>query len=167
MRLVGVLLCVSSVMSVTVDNATVSTTDARVQAKLDVLRDPSQSEQTRADAAGELGNFGAAARPAIPDLLAALRTSQPEPVRRNAVIALGRLRETSPDVVAALVAALGDPSSVVREKVALSLGSLGAPAAPAVIEQFTNGKGATRAAAAHALAEIGPPAHDATDPLLA
>jgi HEAT repeat protein len=66
--------------------------------------------------------------------VAALATTPPEAVRRNAAEALGRLGFTTGEVISGLAAALSDPSSVVREKAALAAGPLGVPSAPALVQ---------------------------------
>ena len=83
-------------------------------------------------AAQTLADFGAAALPALPDLLRGLE--HPDPARRLACVeALGSIGPGAQPAVEALSARLDDPASDVRREVARSLSAIGPGASPALL----------------------------------
>jgi HEAT repeat protein len=84
----------------------------------------------RAAAATVLGDMGAEATDAIPQLERALRDDG-EWVRRNAVEALGTIGPAAATTVPALCDALRDPCEMVRHNAALTLAKIGPNAAAA------------------------------------
>ena len=90
--------------------------------------------------------------------------------RRRAVEALGEIGPVSPEVVPALLNALGDTAEDVRAATAKALGSIG-PVSPEVVPALLNALGDAaedvRAATAKALGEIGPAVTEAVPKLLA
>lgn len=84
----------------------------------------------RAAAAAVLGDMGAEATDAIPQLERALRDDG-EWVRRNAVEALGTIGPAAATTVPALCDALRDPCEMVRHNAALTLAKIGPNAAAA------------------------------------
>jgi HEAT repeat protein len=140
--------------------------ETRVKEELARLRDHTLSPTVRANAAGELGNFGAAAQPAVPELAAALNAAEVEPVRRNAAISLGRLTLVPQTSVPALVLGLGDASSVVRESAARAAAQFGTDAVAPLTQTVQSGTGVARAYAALALALVEVPMSSAAPALV-
>jgi len=77
----------------------------------------------RASAARILGELGGAARPALPDLLAALADENRD-VRLSAATAIGMIGPPAPDAVPPLVGLLKDREWQVRRAAATALGRL-------------------------------------------
>ena len=124
----------------------------------------------RMDAANRLGFLRGDAASAVPALMAALEDTY-EPVRRNAVYALGAIGESA---VEPLIDALDAESAAFEMEPILhicdaahGLGAVGAPAVPALITALEDERENVRAGAAYALAEIGPSAAAAVDALIA
>jgi HEAT repeat protein len=96
-------------------------------AKLRVsLKDPEAPK--RAAAARILGELGAPAKEAVPDLADALKDEARE-VRQNAAQALGDLGPVSRPAVSPLIGLLGDREWQVRRAAAYALGRIGSPEA--------------------------------------
>jgi hypothetical protein len=83
-------------------------------------------------AALALGTIGPAAEPAVPALVAALRTHPSFSVRGSAAIALGLIGSSKPVAIHALAQALDDQAAAVRGAAAAALGDIGALAAGAI-----------------------------------
>lgn len=71
-------------------------------------------------AAESLGHFGAEARPAVPDLVEALK-DEDKTVRMGVAYALAEIGPAATDAVPALKAALKDPAKEVRDAAAYAL----------------------------------------------
>lgn len=143
---------------------------------------PSQSQQstliaalkssdaaTRMEAANELGFLREDAAAAVPALIHALADAY-EPVRRNALYALGAIGEPA---VAPLAEALAAEQEAFEAEPILhicdaahGLAAIGAPAIPALKTALVDKRENVRASAAYALGEMGPDAADAVDTLI-
>jgi HEAT repeat protein len=127
-----------------------------VQALARVLESPDR--YVAGFAAWSLGNLGAAAEPAVPDLVRALARDE-----TNAVVAgaLARVGPAAKAAVPELVKALSSEDDGRRWRAARTLGRIGPEAGPAV-EALTGAladpNGVVRAHAARALGRIGPAA---------
>ena len=124
----------------------------------------------RMAAANTLGFMREAAAEAVPALVNALEDSY-EPVRRNAIYALGAIG-------ASAVEPLGNALDAEKEAfemepilhicdAAHGLAAIGAPAVPALIAALKDERENVRASAAYALGEMGPTAAEAVDGLVA
>jgi hypothetical protein len=113
-----------------------------------------RAEQRRKSAAFELGEYGPAARTAVPALLRALNGDD-EAVREGAASSLGYIRSEPETVIPALTRCLYDDS--VSERAAYALAEFG-PAAEAAVPQLIimlhTGDGETQLAALQALKKI-------------
>lgn len=78
----------------------------------------------KAKAALDIGKFGAAGAPAVPDLMDALG-HEDVMVKQNAAISLGRIGAASKAAIPALGRALADPDINVRRNAATALGDIG------------------------------------------
>jgi hypothetical protein len=121
----------------------------------------------RSSAASSLGNLGAAAAAAAPDLVKAL--SDKIPVRTFAAKALGEIASNARLAVPALLKALTDEEHEVQRAALKSLGQFG-PAASAAVPKLIPFLGAKdwpwwHFLAAEALGRIGPAASAALEPL--
>jgi hypothetical protein len=81
--------------------------------------------QAAADALGRIGP------PAVPDLVAALQSTDPE-IRLPAAQVLARMGSDARDAVPYLIPLLDDPDERIRKTAARTLGRIGPAAAPAV-----------------------------------
>ena len=124
----------------------------------------------RMKAANELGFMRTDTAEAVPALIDALEDSY-EPVRRNAIYALGAIGKPA---VAPLAHALDSEKEAFDMEPILhicdaahGLASIGAPAVPALITALEDERENFRASAAYALGEIGPVAAEAVDGLVA
>jgi hypothetical protein len=88
----------------------------------------SESENTRSDAVGAIGEIGPDAKAAVPALIAVLKAKEAA-VRRETAWALGRIGPDAKDAVPALVAALGDEDKLVRRRAADALRAVDSAAA--------------------------------------
>ena len=127
-------------------------------------------ETTRMKAANELGFMRTDAAEAVPALVNALEDSY-EPVRRNAIYALGAI---SKPAVERLIDALDSEKAAFDMEPILhicdpahGLAAIGASAVPALITALENERENVRASAAYALGEMGPIAAEAVDGLIA
>lgn len=77
----------------------------------------------RASAARILGELGASARPALPDLISVLKDESRD-VRQNAATAIGQIGPPAAEAVLPLAALLKDKEWPVRRAAAVSLGRL-------------------------------------------
>lgn len=116
----------------------------------------SHDRYVAAFAAWSLGNLGAAAEPAVPELVRALARDD-----TNAVVAgaLARIGPAAAAAVPELVKALGSEDDGRRFRAARTLGRIGAPAAAAVgplTAALRDSSSVVRAHAARALGRIGP-----------
>jgi hypothetical protein len=113
-----------------------------------------RAEQRRKSAVFELGEYGPAARTAVPALLRALNGDD-DAVREGAASSLGNIRSEPETVIPALTRCLYDDS--VNESAAYALGEFG-PAAEAAVPQLVvmlhTGDGETQFAALQALKKI-------------
>ena len=128
------------------------------------------NETTRMKAANELGFMRTDAAEAVPALVNALEDSY-EPVRRNAIYALGAI---SKPAVERLIDALDSEKAAFDMEPILhicdpahGLAAIGASAVPALITALENERENVRASAAYALGEMGPVATEAVDGLIA
>jgi HEAT repeat protein len=114
-----------------------------------------------------LARCGAAAAPAVPDVIGLLQDAEPN-VRWNAARTLGLIGPPARAAVPALVATLKDHEAFVREHAAEALGDLG-PAAqdavPALIGVLKDKDARVRRDAARSLGQIGPAAAPAVPTL--
>ena len=124
----------------------------------------------RMKAANELGFMRTDATEAVPALVDALGDSY-EPVRRNAIYAIGAIGKPAVDP---LINALDSEKEAFDMEPILhicdaahGLASIGAPAVPALITALEDARENVRASAAYALGEIGPVAAEAVDGLIA
>jgi HEAT repeat protein len=123
----------------------------------------------RARTAQTLGELGAAAVAAAPDLCRLLEDAD-ESVRRQAAESLGRVGPPAEETLAALTRALEDPSTEVKSAAAKALGAqraAAAPAVPALIPLLHNPDEPLRQVAAEALGRIGTLGEEATPQLVA
>ena len=124
----------------------------------------------RMKAANELGFMRTDGVEAVPTLVDALEDSY-EPVRRNAIYALGAIGKPA---VEPLIDALNSEKEAFEMEPILhicdaahGLATIGAPAVPALITALQDERENVRASAAYALGEIGPVAAEAVDGLVA
>ena len=124
----------------------------------------------RMKAANELGFMRTGAAQAVPALVDALEDSY-EPVRRNAIYALGAIGKSS---VEPLIDALDSEKEAFDMEPILhicdaahGLSAIGAAAVPALITALEDERENVRASAAYALGEMGPVAAEAVDGLVA
>jgi hypothetical protein len=113
----------------------------------------------RKGAARELGEYGPAARAAVPVLLQALNGGD-DAVRESAAISLGSIHAEPEVVIPALIACLGEDD--VNESVVTALAEFGAqarPAVPRILPLLHSYDGETQWAAAGALRKIDPDAY--------
>jgi HEAT repeat protein len=89
------------------------------------------------------------------------------PTRRRAALFLSYLRPADAASVAALVAALDDPAAEVRTQAGETLGVVGEPAVPALVETLKKGTANGRVGASLALLRMGPAAKPAVPDLTA
>jgi HEAT repeat protein len=130
------------------------------------LGDPAAG--VRSCAAQTVGDFGAAAESAVPDLIRLLADTD-EDVRMFAVSSLGSIgHEIGPraqTVAPALCKMLADPAESVRWEAADALGCLGPHAIPALIRTLGDPAADVRRQAATTLGQIGPSAKAAVPSL--
>lgn len=113
-------------------------------------------------AADALGQIGVAARPAGPDLIAALKDTDSH-VRSVAAKSLGELAPDVPGAVEALVELFPDPQVI---RVVSRFRQNGAPAVPRLIELLTHPDVTVRWNAARTLGKIGEPSMPAVPAIL-
>jgi HEAT repeat protein len=132
----------------------------------DYARDlESTNRDTKREAAYQLSRLGPAARPALPQLIQALDDDQQQ-VWFGAITALANLGPEAEPALPALLKELEawQPFRKDRQggqalyRTALALGSIGAPAVPALSNRLASDKWHVRAGAARALAFAGPAA---------
>ena len=92
-----------------------------VEGLADALRD----DAAAADAAGRLGELGAAAKPAVPALAAAVDEARPAAVRIAAAKALGNLGEDAREAYVALERASADDDGTVAGAARHALNAIG------------------------------------------
>ena len=107
--------------------------DAGKDVKELVITLKSEKVAERAAAARILGELGAAAKDAVPDLQAVLGDADKD-VRRCAARSLGDIGKASKPAVAALGKTLKDQDAQVRQAAAYALGRIGDPAAKPYLE---------------------------------
>lgn len=88
---------------------------------------PIIAKLVRINAAVALGRMGATAKPAVPALFRALRTSESRTETAAISTALGRIGAQDSEVQAELTKALNDSSPAVRSGAATALGLIGVP----------------------------------------
>jgi HEAT repeat protein len=115
-----------------------------------------RAARRRTEAGEALGELGAAARPALPEVLALLRGDKT--ARGSAVAALGRMGPEAAGAVPALTRLLDDRRPEVREAAARGLAALGPSARPAErrLRELARADGALAAEAAAALRRLRP-----------
>jgi HEAT repeat protein len=126
----------------------------------------SEDKAVRLKAAWELGNFGTAAKSAVPTLAGLLREDKEKDVRTYAGQALAQI---GPAAVPALTDALKDADAGVRYRAARALGLIGPEAKaalPALVEALQDKDDQVRAMAAHSLGEMGDEAQSAAAALV-
>ena len=136
-----------------------------LSAYLDQLKTAPKAD--RPEVIRALGAFGGDARPAIPQLAAALNDSDRQ-VRSAAAWALSQIGPTGAAAVPALGKALSDTDPQVRILAGLALKAMGpaaAPAVPELIRALNDPVDYVRASAAGALGSMGPGAHASIRPL--
>ena len=123
----------------------------------------------RMKVANQLGFMRTGATEAVPALVDALKDSY-EPVRRNAIYALGAIGKPA---VEPLIEALDSEKGAFKMEPILhicdaahGLAATGASAVPALITALQDGRENVRASAAYALGEMGPIAAEAVDGLI-
>lgn len=127
-----------------------------------------ENAAVRCQAAVALGQAGAGAAAAIPDLVFRLKDAD-ETVRCRSAETLGRVGAASDETLRALTATLEDPSTVVRAAAARGLASLGTAARAAVphlVPLLQDRDEEVRAAAAEAISQAGPLDASATASLI-
>ena len=129
-----------------------------VPALIAALKD--ENEHVRDSAADVLGDIGPEAKAAVPALIEAIKDDD---IRWSAENALG---EIGPEAVPALVEALKDKDSGVRERATMALGKIGPEAVPALVEALKDKDSGVRERAAMALGRIGPEAKSAVSALI-
>ncbi len=122
------------------------------------------NEQVRYRAAETLGLIGPDAAGAVPALIKAL-ADKSATVRMHAARSLGRIGPGARDAVPALIKSLGG-KAVVWYKAVRSLGQIGKPAVPHLLEAFKAWEGDVGSRAALALCYIGPPAKEKAAPVM-
>lgn len=113
-----------------------------------------------------IGSFGADAAPALSELTAALRDTDPG-VRSAAAWAITQMGAAGRPAAPALAQSLSDENPRLRNLSAIALRSMGAAAAavPGLVKALTDSETSVRALAADALGNIGPNAKAAVQPL--
>ncbi|MGI2904333.1 HEAT repeat domain-containing protein [Tolypothrix sp. VBCCA 56010] len=96
------------------------------------------SWQVRRSAAQALGNIGAEASSAVPDLISALKKDRNYTMRRSAAEALGNIGMKASSAVPQLIAALKDQNFKVRGDAAEALGKMGIEASSAMPNLIIN-----------------------------
>jgi HEAT repeat protein len=137
--------------------ADAETRSACIKVLSDSLADP--EEMVRLNSTWGLGQFGAAARPAVPALVAALK--DPEAlVRSNVAEALGLIGDGDRKVAEALAAACGDTDWAVRRAAFGAAGALARGGAfrrgEVIAKGLTDPHEQVRASAARAAGSLGP-----------
>jgi hypothetical protein len=118
-----------------------------------------RADQRRKSAAYELGEYGPAARTAVPALLQALN-SDDDAVRESAAISLGNIHSEPETVIPELTRCLYDDNVNARAAGALEeFGPAAKAAVPRLIMMLHTGDGESRFAAAGALQKIDPEAY--------
>ena len=142
-------------------------TKTDVAAAVEALK--TDNPNARMKAANELGFMQTDAAEAVPALVAALEDSY-EPMRRNAIYALGAIGKPA---VEPLTDALDAEKEAFEMEPILhicdpahGLAAIGASAVPALITALEDDRENVRASAAYALGEIGPVAAEAVDRLI-
>ena len=142
-------------------------TKTDVAAAVEALK--TDDPNARMKAANELGFMQTDAAEAVPALVAALEDSY-EPMRRNAIYALGAIGKPA---VEPLIDALDAEKEAFEMEPILhicdpahGLAAIGASAVPALITALEDDRENVRASAAYALGEIGPVAAEAVDGLI-
>jgi HEAT repeat protein/lysophospholipase L1-like esterase len=118
-------------------------------------------------ASWQLGEIGATARPALPALLEALRTSPDFGVRAVSAQTLGRVGPDDEAVLAALAAALHDDTWPEHWHAARALGHTGRRGVPLLVEALRSPDESVRLEAAQALGRLGAQAAPLGDAALA
>ena len=143
-------------------------TDMSIASAIEALR--KGDSNVRMEAANELGFMRTDATEAVSTLADALEDSY-EPVRRNAIYALGAIGKSS---VEPLIDALDSEKEAFDMEPILhicdaahGLSAIGTAAVPALITALEDKRENVRASAAYALAEMGPVAAEAVDGLVA
>ena len=143
-------------------------TKTEVAAAVEALK--TEDPNARMKAANELGFMRTDAAEAVPALVEALEDGY-EPVRRNAIYALGAIGKPA---VEPLIDALDSEKEAFEMEPILhicdaahGLAATGASAVPALITALEDERENVRASAAYALGEIGPVAAEAVDGLVA
>jgi HEAT repeat protein len=126
-----------------------------------LLKDP--SAEVRAQAAVALGRMGAEAKDAVAALAELVADDDPT-VRRAALAAWGQIRPGPEVSIPLFVRMMEDAEASVRLRAIHALAEFGPEAVPALVEALKNKEAAYWAALA--LAEIGPDAADAVEPLV-
>jgi HEAT repeat protein len=145
-----------------------------IPALLAAARDKSNSRAVRRRALTALGKYGAAAKRALPDLIAALDDNVEEDgnsMARSAAFALNDMGPAAAPAVPALLKCLKSEDRALRGTALQALGGIG-PAHPEVLPTLlrylkTNEPPGFAVAATMALTRIGPDARDAVPDLLA
>ncbi|MXZ00554.1 hypothetical protein F4Y93_07875 [Candidatus Poribacteria bacterium] len=147
---------------------------ARPDTKMDVVSAiaalNTDDTAARMEAANALGFMREAAAGAVPALVNALEDSY-EPVRRNAIYALGVIGASAVESLSDALEA--EKKAFEMEPIlhicdaAHGLAAIGAPAVPALIAALKDERENVRASAAYALGEMGPLAAEAVDGLIA
>jgi hypothetical protein len=116
------------------------------------------AEVRRAVAAESLGDFGPAAKAALPDLIRVLKGNDAA-IRNSVISSLGRIRSEPETVIPLLIPYLEDDNFDVAAANALAeFGSLAKPAVPKLLPLLHAQDDDDRAAAQHALLRIDPEA---------
>ncbi len=145
-----------------VDSDTVKAARLKKRIKLLIANLDSHEAFDRITALQALGELGASAKAAIPDLVSAL-SDQKEEVRPFAAMALGKIGK---DAVPALANALSDPKEGVRPFAAIALRKIGKDAVPALAKALEDESENVRCSAADTLGNIGAEAIDALPDLI-
>lgn len=128
-----------------------------------------EDPQARMRAGNVLGFMREHAADAVPELVAALEDAY-EPVRRNAIYALGAIGKPAVEPLTEVLNA--EKEAFDMEPIlhicdaAHGLGAIGEPAVPALITALADSRENVRASAAYALGEMGPTAAGAVDALI-
>lgn len=127
---------------------------AAVAALVEALQNP-DDPLLRQGAASTLGTFGAAAKPAVPALVKALKDPEPQ-VRLGAVEALMRLDAREPAAVVALWELLHSPDPSLRNQATGEMKMLGRVGLPTLLAALKDKDPALRSRAAFLLGSVGP-----------
>jgi HEAT repeat protein len=140
--------------------------------ELDILKHlaglKADNPDVRKKAARDLGEFGLAAKAAVPRLIATLRDTVPE-VRQAAAAALGNIGPEAREAARPLSQAVKDADPQVREAAAKALGQIrpaDREAVQALIDTLHDPSDRVRSAAVVALGKIGPAAKGAVPELV-